>query len=170
MKTIKQARKDAGLTQANMSFITGIPVTTIQSWEAFEDGRGTESCREPSRWVKALVISRLENLNTPVFSIKNEIIERYAECCNKFSIDTKDWIGLDEYSFYTTNGSGWEETSDNACDGILVDWAFHLSDLEIKMQSAERFLECFFDELQVGIDDEWSLEQFKSTINKYLNF
>lgn len=50
---IRSARKKAGLTQAKMSEVIGIPLRTIEDWES---GKG-----EPRDYVKRLVINYLKN-------------------------------------------------------------------------------------------------------------
>lgn len=52
---IKEARKNAGITQAEMSIMLGIPKRTIEDWE-------TEK-RTPPQWVSNLVIEKLNSLN-----------------------------------------------------------------------------------------------------------
>lgn len=52
--TIKDARKAAGLTQQQMSDMTGIPKRTIQNWEG--------GINEPPKWVSNLVIDKLEQI------------------------------------------------------------------------------------------------------------
>lgn len=50
--TIKQARKNAGITQKRMSELFNIPRRTIEDWEAGK--------RTPPEYVKALVIEKLK--------------------------------------------------------------------------------------------------------------
>ena len=52
MKTIKEARMEAGLTQAQLSKWLGIPIRTIADWD-----RGA---RTPSDWVTRLVVEKIE--------------------------------------------------------------------------------------------------------------
>ncbi len=54
MKTIREARIAAGLTQAKMHELMDIPVRTIQEWEG---GR-----RIPPAYVERLVIAELERI------------------------------------------------------------------------------------------------------------
>lgn len=51
---IKAARKDAGLTQQQMSDIMGIPKRTIEDWE-----RGARKCPD---WTERLVVAELERI------------------------------------------------------------------------------------------------------------
>ena len=54
MKSIKEARLEAELTQAKMADFIGIPLRTIQDWE-----RGR---RTPPDYVERLVIAELERI------------------------------------------------------------------------------------------------------------
>lgn len=49
---VKEARKEAGLTQTKMNQLTKIPLRTIQSWEAGD--------REPPEYVQILVLEKLK--------------------------------------------------------------------------------------------------------------
>lgn len=157
--TIKEARKMAGLTQASMSIWLGIPTRTIEDWE-------TEK-RNPPKWVERLVVEKLQNINKPEFKIYSDSVKNYAEICKSFSKDTSEWGGLDDYSFYTTDSSSWEETSDNAHGGVDVSWAFHLSDEEIEMRAAEELLEQLMNELNLADSDGWDSDSFKAIYDKF---
>lgn len=52
MKTIKEARKAAGLSQQKMADILEIPKRTIENWE-----RGVN---QPPRYVEKLIVEKLE--------------------------------------------------------------------------------------------------------------
>ena len=52
--TIKEARKNAGLTQAEMSELLEIPKRTIEDWETCK--------RKPPVYVERLVIRELERI------------------------------------------------------------------------------------------------------------
>ena len=54
MSKIKEARKDAGLTQQQMSDEMGIPKRTIEDWE-----RGVRNCPE---WAERLIIAELKRI------------------------------------------------------------------------------------------------------------
>ena len=54
MKTIKEARKAAGLSQQGVTDTLGIPKRTLQDWEAGK--------RTPPGWAEALVIEKLEKI------------------------------------------------------------------------------------------------------------
>lgn len=51
---VKEARKQAGLTQAKMNQLMKVPLRTIQSWEAGD--------REPPEYVQMLVLEKLKQL------------------------------------------------------------------------------------------------------------
>lgn len=54
MRTVREARVYAGLTQAKMSELLGIPKRTIENWET-----GSRKCPE---WVERLVVEKLESI------------------------------------------------------------------------------------------------------------
>lgn len=54
MKTIKEARQAAGLTQQGVTDTLGIPRRTLQDWETGK--------RTPPGWAEALVIEKLEKI------------------------------------------------------------------------------------------------------------
>ena len=54
MRTIREARKFAGLTQAKMSELLGIPKRTIENQES-----GSRKCPE---WAERLVVEKLETI------------------------------------------------------------------------------------------------------------
>lgn len=54
MKTIKEARQAAGLTQQGVTDTLGIPRRTLQDWESGK--------RTPPGWAEALVIEKLERI------------------------------------------------------------------------------------------------------------
>ena len=156
---IKEARKAAGLTQAGMSLELGIPKRTIEDWE-------TEK-RTPPMWVENLVIEKLQSLNKSEFNINSESVKNYAEICKSFSKDTAEWGGIDDFKFYTTKGTSWEETSDNAHGGVDVSWAFHLPADEIEMRAAEELLEQLMNELDLADSDGWGSDSFRKIYDKY---
>ena len=61
--TIKEARKQAGLSQRETANLTGIPVKTLQHWEAFENNPENSGARKPSKGIKELVISKILSYN-----------------------------------------------------------------------------------------------------------
>ena len=54
MKTIKEARQAAGLSQQGVTDVLGIPRRTIQDWESGK--------RTPPGWAEALVVEKLERI------------------------------------------------------------------------------------------------------------
>lgn len=52
--TIKKAREAAGLTQAEMSRLLGIPRRTVESWDMGE--------RKPPAYVEALIVEKLQRI------------------------------------------------------------------------------------------------------------
>lgn len=164
---IKEARKIANLSQADAAAVTGIPVKTIQNWEAFENNPESAGAREPGKGIKELVIEKILNCHKPEFKIRNASVEAYAEICKKFASDTAEWGGLDEYKYYTTDDSDWKETCDNSHNGVDVSWAFGLSEDEIQMQAAEQLFEQLMAELDLADSDEWSADGFKTIYDKF---
>lgn len=66
MKTIREARDYAGLTQAKMSELLGIPKRTIGNWET-----GSRKCPE---WAERLVVEKLESIGEERRNNDNEKI------------------------------------------------------------------------------------------------
>ena len=64
MRTIREARKFAGLTQAKMSELLGIPKRTIENWES-----GSRKCSE---WAERLVVEKLETIGEESQADDNE--------------------------------------------------------------------------------------------------
>ena len=165
--TIKEARKTANLSQADAAAITGIPVKTLQNWEAYENNPESAGAREPGKGVKELVIDKILNCRKPAFKISNASVQAYADICKKFSTDTAEWGGLDDYKYYTTAANGWEETSDNAHGGVDVSWAFGLSAEGIEQRAAEELFEQLMNELDLADSDGWDADSFKSIFDKF---
>lgn len=165
--TIKEARKIANLSQAETATLTGIPIKTLQHWEAFENNPESSGAREPGKGIKELVIEKILNYNKPQFKIRNSSVEKYAEICKKFATETADWGGLDEYKFYTTDGSSWTETADNSNNGVDVSWAFHLSAVEIEQRAAEQLFEQLMAELDLADSDGWDSDGYQNILKKF---
>ena len=89
-------------------------------------------------------------------------INNYVQACIDFSHDTASWGALDERQFYTTTGTRWEESCDNAQGGISVAWAFHCSDEQITRIAPEVYRDEISQELRVAIDDEWQPDQLEA--------
>ncbi len=64
-------------------------------------------------------------------------IKEYTESCLKFAEASKGWEKLDENSFYTTFDKSWEMSGDNQNGGVGIEWAFHLTEDEIRAQAPE---------------------------------
>ena len=54
---LKEARKDAGISQQTLADITGIPKRTIESWEV-EGKKG----RDPAEWCQRLVLGEIDRV------------------------------------------------------------------------------------------------------------
>jgi DNA-binding XRE family transcriptional regulator len=157
--TIKEVRKQAGLTQAEMALTFGIPRRTIENWES--------GISNPPVYVKNLLIKEMQKLNSPKFKISNASVKNYAEICKKFANDTAEWGNYDEYQFYTTEDFDWKESSDNAHNGVDVSWAFHLTDAEIEMKAAEYLYGYLIEEITLAIDDGWEKDAFETIYTKF---
>lgn len=97
-------------------------------------------------------------------------VKTYTEACLKFGEDTKNWAWLRADKFYVTDPiDGWIESCDNARDGLDVAWAFWQPPEVIKQHAAEILYTYITAELRLGIDEGWSLEQFKAGWGKFLN-
>lgn len=86
----------------------------------------------------------------------NYSLEEYKKGVKKFVADTKNWITLDDYKFYTATGNTneiWEETSDNANGGLDVSWAFHKDNITDK-EIVEKFYENIIGVLNTNIENE----------------
>lgn len=64
-------------------------------------------------------------------------LKDYINGVKKFIEESKNWINIDSYKFYTCTGNvadDWEESCDNANGGLDISWAFkkkEITDLEI---------------------------------------
>lgn len=80
-------------------------------------------------------------------------ITAYTNAAIKFAKDSADWADMDTRAFYSTSGTDiWAETCDNAHGGLLLDWAFHLSEDEIRTSAPQKMLD-------QAIDEGWDAEQ-----------
>lgn len=69
-------------------------------------------------------------------------ITAYTNAAIKFAKDSADWADMDPRAFYSTsNADIWAETCDNAHGGLLLDWAFHLSEDEIRASAPQKMLD-----------------------------
>ena len=80
-------------------------------------------------------------------------VEEYTNSCLKFAEASKGWPddGLDAGSFYTTFDGSWEMTADNQNGGVGIEWAFHLTEEEIRAQAAQKLLEHIAQELDMAV-------------------
>ena len=93
-------------------------------------------------------------------------IKEYATICKKFSSETADWIGLDNYKHYRTDGrSDWYESCDACHGGIDVSWAFHESDDQIDNLASDQFLNAIRELIEIGRDDGWMDDQWDAVID-----
>lgn len=87
-------------------------------------------------------------------------ITAYTNAAIKFAKDSADWADMDPRAFYSTSNTDiWEETCDNAHGGLLLDWAFHLSEDEIRASAPQKMLDQLASMLDQAIDEEWDAEQ-----------
>lgn len=96
-------------------------------------------------------------------------IKEYILTCKNFAHDTKDWGGLTDCKFYTTDGVGyWDESPDNAHGGLDIAWAFHRTDEDIEAKAKRRYESQLQQELSDSLDDrDFDLEQWKSVFERY---
>lgn len=93
-------------------------------------------------------------------------IKEYASICKKFSSETAEWLGLDNYKHYRTDGtSDWYESCDAARGGIDVSWAFHEPDEQIDKLAAAHFINAIRELIELGRDDGWMDEQWDAVID-----
>lgn len=163
---LKEARKIMGLSQSATAALTGIPIKTLQHWEAFENNPESAGAREPGRGIKELVIQKILN-DKPTFKIHNESVNNYAKICKEFAAQTADWGSLDDNRFYTTHGTTWAETPDNAHNGVSISWAFQLTEYEIEQRASEKLFEQVMNELDLADSDSWGAECFKIIYDKF---
>ena len=79
----------------------------------------------------------------------------YLTDCLDFSKASQTWSALDyRKPFITTNGSGWQESCDNANGGIDVSWAFRLHADKVRASAPQKFSDAFTDLLQLAFDDD----------------
>lgn len=83
------------------------------------------------------------------------LLKDYIESAKVFAEETKDWGSLNEYAYYTTTGNGWDESCDNASDGLDISWAFHESADEIEKEAGQHFINEIAARLEQGIDEGW---------------
>lgn len=87
--TIKTIRENIGLTQEQVSLLTGVPVKTLRNWE--------QEIRKPSEWTMDLVVDRLlrikleENIETDIESDDEEHIISFMTIKNKVADIVKEY-------------------------------------------------------------------------------
>lgn len=91
----------------------------------------------------------------------------YLVSCLAFARESKEWMDLDEYKFYTTSENDyWRETPGNEHDGYDVSWAFKLTEDEITKKSSRELADMIKSEFEQAIDEEFDIEQIRALINK----
>lgn len=96
-------------------------------------------------------------------------LDEYILTAKNFSRDTEDWGGLVDCKFYTTDGAGyWDESPDNAHDGLDISWAFHCTGREIENEAKWRYESELEQELTDALDDrDFDLQQWHAVLEKY---
>ena len=96
-------------------------------------------------------------------------INAYTTAALKFAADSAGWGSMEPCTFYSTSVSDtWSETSDNAHGGLLLDWAFHLSEDEIRARAPQEMLNQLASLLDQAIDEGWDADQL-GAILKLMN-
>ena len=103
-------------------------------------------------------------------------LNEYVKCCKHFSHDTAEYMRLRNNMMYVT-GRGesspyWNETCDNANDGVNLEWAFHLSDEEIETFAPQELLQEVLQDLENScdwIENEHDIDFLEKIIDKYNN-
>lgn len=146
MNKIKQLRIKCGLTQQSLSDKLNIPKRTIQDWES--------GARHAPDYVVDLIVDKMNNNTNPMNNNANPAydFDDYFEAVKTFCKDSAEWGGLDDNLYYTSDGSAWIETSDNANGGLDVSWAFKAE--VTKETAAEKFAELIKD-LIINIVENW---------------
>lgn len=168
--TVKEMIAAAGMSQTTFAKYFDIPLRTVQEWCG-----GRRQMPEYLKLMAAEILGLLPNILIDkmmidmkgINSITNSTVKTYSDICKAFSHDSSGWSNLPFSSFFTTDGSGWKETSDNAHGGIDVSWAFGLSDEAIEHSAAERLFELLMQELQVAVDDDWDSEQLAAALENF---
>ena len=150
-------------TQTGFSRRFNIPARTVRGW-ALEE----RTC-PPYLRLMAAEIDGLFEPEAAEYTFVDEDCRRYMYHCKAFAKDTAGWDALDPHKFYTTNTSGWEESSDNACGGLDVSWAFHMPEDLIEYLAPQYLVRNILTILDTGTSDEWSSEQFEKTILDAVN-
>lgn len=157
--TIKEARKNAGLTQAQFSKTFSIPLRTIEDWE-----RGVS---KPPAWSEKLIIEKLVYINK--VETYSDPLRMYIKVCQKFSKETSGWSQLDPLKNYVKNGTDWIETY--TANGVSLNWAFHQSDLDIINSAGNYLFDYLADDLYEALyeneDEAYLRESIEQIYAKY---
>ena len=88
--------------------------------------------------------------------------------CISFSSESSKWGAIERGTYYTTNGTGWQESCDNNNGGIDVSWAFHLHANEVRAAAPQKFADAFSELLQLAIDnDDRDPDQLQAIVNLF---
>ena len=145
-----------------MAATLGIPKRTIENWES--------GVNIPPIYVENLIIADIKRRLSPCipkFSITDENVRVYADICKQFSHDTSEWSYLPDDHFFTTKGTGWDETFGNEHDGVDVSWAFKLEDIDIEYLACEKLYKYLLEEIQLAVDDKWDIDSLQMTVDKF---
>ena len=78
-------------------------------------------------------------------------IREYTASAMKFAKASEGWTQIDENGFYTTFEGSWENTSDNQNGGVGIEWAFHLTEDEIRERAPQKLLDYIESELLMAM-------------------
>lgn len=120
---IKEARVNAGLTQAKMAEIFKIPKRTIENWET--------GSRKPPEWAEILVIDKLRNISEDIMDL---LINKEVTKCVVVDESPNNKGNIAEYKEVTRNatdlkGNEYKVTSVIYTDGTHEYMAERLYDL-----------------------------------------
>lgn len=94
--------------------------------------------------------------------------QNYLADCISFSSESSKWGAIERGTYYTTNGTGWQESCDNNNGGIDVSWAFHLHANEVRAAAPQKFADAFSELLQLAIDnDDRDPDQLQAIVNLF---
>lgn len=79
--------------------------------------------------------------------------EDYLESCLYFAAETYHWDEMPRGQQYKSNGrGGYYETCDGAEGFLPVEWAFHCTQPEVRMEAFSRWMEAIHFDIEVRID------------------
>ena len=100
--------------------------------------------------------------------MKNHSLVNYISSCEAFARDTADWGELDEYKFYTSDGTGgWYESPDCDRGGISVRWAFHENADYIKENAPHEFVNSLLEAVRQCVDEGFDESQWDVLLDEY---